>query len=1022
LVGRIAGALVLATLAFSTGSAAARDLLIVSIGDSVAAGEGVPDVPGFGHAVWQSVRCHRSARAGVALAAKQIEEDDNRGSVTFVNLACSGATVPAGLLGPYGGVEPPPGEPPLEPQVSVLNQIAARRPVDAVLVSIGANDIHFGEIVRFCSIVPARDCFTRPLPELFGGDGTRTVAEVAADSLSHLTRRYRRLAGRISPRIPASRVHIVQYFDPTHDAAGNTCKRILGSVTKPELEQAQSRMLSPLNEAVAVAASENGWDLVSGVAQLFREHGYCAGRQAWVTTLSRSFEGLGGTLKGRFLGTLHPNQAGHEATSTLISEALERDLFPGRVFPPRPLPKPAEEGDSGIVTWLLIVLAGAAALLLLGPGAVVLALGALTWALIGGLLWLGRETVSPLLLGLAAGALLLIVSRERTPTPRRIAGALKPLVSLAKTARPLLLPLLVVIAVGTVKFSPVVQVLAGAILLVLAWRLIVAPEAKKSEVEWGRRLAGKIALLSAIAIGLGAVVVFAARRVWDDNPYLQAIGDLASGLLLVAVVLWTFAFALRLFSFATTRVRAVLALAIGLALLILAMAVGVLPGKPAVHDAWPQLFTVFAGCALVLLASDMVLSARAGEGESRGKPTSKAAGGGKKKPLTSRVAELGFIAAAAAAVILAVSTGYGLIDAAEQGQPLNPPEDESAEAQALAPAATADDGNLELAKKYAPVLAFTKDERWAPIPVDSYVANATLSGPPGTPRKVSSLDELKACPLSAESWCYTLSIECESGDMPCAHGSPHTPGRLYRDGAVYVRVLNKGELPATEPQDVFAELGPYRAKLTTLIQYWYFYYYDEWEAPVFAGLLTQRHEADWEAVTLGLDGNRRPLFVADSAHCAGSWRPWKKIEASTLLPGPRIHPLVAAAEGSHANYADPNQRRSPDWASCAGAPAGITTALSYASNIRDKTEYGWLWYPPADADAWILARPDEPPMSFKGSWGADDRTTLRNFRSNPLGDPGHGPLSPPLQALWREPVKLIFCGKYTPRTCTRDGG
>ena len=58
-----------------------------------------------------------------------------------------------------------------------------------------------------------------------------------------------------------------------------------------------------------------------------------------------------------------------------------------------------------------------------------------------------------------------------------------------------------------------------------------------------------------------------------------------------------------------------------------------------------------------------------------------------------------------------------------------------------------------------------------------------------------------------------------------------------------------------------------------------------------------------------------------------------------------------------------------------------------------------------------------PPMSFKGSWGADDRTTLRNFKSNALGKPGHGPDSLPWQTLWREPVPLIFCGRYTPREC-----
>src|SRR4051794_22632409 len=42
-----------------TQSVRVSDWLIVSIGDSVASGEAVPDIPGFGHALWQSARCHR---------------------------------------------------------------------------------------------------------------------------------------------------------------------------------------------------------------------------------------------------------------------------------------------------------------------------------------------------------------------------------------------------------------------------------------------------------------------------------------------------------------------------------------------------------------------------------------------------------------------------------------------------------------------------------------------------------------------------------------------------------------------------------------------------------------------------------------------------------------------------------------------------------------------------------------------------------------------------------------------------
>jgi hypothetical protein len=69
-----------------------EDHLIVSMGDSMASGEGNPDTPGAYNvsidlhgdvsartvraAVWKDQRCHRSARSGPALAAKALEDAD----------------------------------------------------------------------------------------------------------------------------------------------------------------------------------------------------------------------------------------------------------------------------------------------------------------------------------------------------------------------------------------------------------------------------------------------------------------------------------------------------------------------------------------------------------------------------------------------------------------------------------------------------------------------------------------------------------------------------------------------------------------------------------------------------------------------------------------------------------------------------------------------------------------------------------------------------------------------------------
>lgn len=980
-----------------------RDWLIVAIGDSVASGEGVPETPSFfAPALWQSARCHRSSRAGFARAARQIEADDGHSSVTFVHLACSGAGVREGLLGSYDGAVPPRDEPPLAPQISTLEQIERKRQVDAVLVSVGANDVNFSGIATFCAQVRDDDCFSEPMPPRFGGDGVRTPREAVRNDLKALRRAYRRLGARLARVIPPAHVYISEYFDPTHDEHGATCDGFFGAIGKDEVEQALTRILAPLNAALRQAAEARGWTLVDGIAPTFRTHGYCAGRRAWVSTLEDSLSSLGG-IAGRHRGTLHPNAAGHEMIGVFVSSDLERDFFPDDDFPPRPFPEPAAEKESGLSPGLVVALVLAA--LLLGPGLVALAVACAPLILLGALLWWGLGTFTPFLLGAGLGVLFVA-------NPRGLAGlAAQPFLTLARTLRPLLLPLLVVIAVGAITFSLAAQLLITAALAVLAWRLILVPEKEKSEAELRPRrgLLGRVALQGGIAALLGLAVVVTGRLLGLDNPSLAAVDDLVSGLLLVALLLWVWAIALRLYSFATTLLRGLVSAALGLALLVVAVGGGVLPGKDVLAENWPLEAGILALAALLLLLLDAMLGLGAGRER---KPK-----GDERRGSTRRAADFGVGTAMAAAAVLAVSTIGGLIDADDRGEALNPPEEEVAEIRAPEPAKG--EGGMELARRYAPVLAFSDEERWAPVRVDSYVAEAKLSGPPKTRERVETIAELpSSCREVGRSSCYELTIECDRGDLPCAKGGLRAPGRLYRDGGVYVRVLRKGDPPAGEPRDVFARVGPYRHELETLIQYWYFYRFNEWRAPLFAGLLVQRHEADWEVVTIGFDEERKPLFVADSAHCAGSWLAWDEVEASTRLPGPRIHPLVAVAEGSHANYADPEDKRSPDWASCGGkTPAGATTALSYASNIRDKTEFGWLWYPPANG--WIPARPTEPPMSFPGAWGADDRILLRNFAVHVLHE-GEAPKSPPLQGSWQDPVQTIFCGSYQPKECVRD--
>jgi hypothetical protein len=181
-----------------------RDMLIVSIGDSYASGEGNPDVNRSGDqpAQWVDRRCHRSANSGPAQAAAALERADPHTSVTFLSFACSGATVNrvyraysdacpgdqptsdtyksdafdpykpgdpdrpigSGVVGSYQGAEPSSCSDfadHLPPQIEELARTVGDRRVDALIASAAATTSASGRPKRTLS-APATRCSRTP--------------------------------------------------------------------------------------------------------------------------------------------------------------------------------------------------------------------------------------------------------------------------------------------------------------------------------------------------------------------------------------------------------------------------------------------------------------------------------------------------------------------------------------------------------------------------------------------------------------------------------------------------------------------------------------------------------------------------------------------------------------------------------------------------------------------------------------------------------------------------------------------
>jgi hypothetical protein len=258
-----------------------RDVLIAGVGDSIAAGEGNPDRavrlsdigfcfrrflggdfgeywrPGrdsFGgnkscsveqgsdsgtdnwarqSARWESGSCHRSLYGYQMRTALGLAVENPHLAVTFVPLACSGATISAGVLAGQRIREcPSPGTGAACPgtvsaQISELTDVlaAARREradrqLDLVLLTIGANDVEFSGLVGNVIIQSTTERV------LFGrGNTIVSVADAQKILDEKLPGDFARLRAALKPLVGGnlSRVVFVSYGHPALAAPGIPC-------------------------------------------------------------------------------------------------------------------------------------------------------------------------------------------------------------------------------------------------------------------------------------------------------------------------------------------------------------------------------------------------------------------------------------------------------------------------------------------------------------------------------------------------------------------------------------------------------------------------------------------------------------------------------------------------------------------------------------------------------------------------------------------------------------------------------
>jgi lysophospholipase L1-like esterase len=296
-----------------------KDILIVSIGDSYASGEGNPVVPGyfgFESAHWayspdpamelENANAHRSTLAAPAQFALSLQKSNPHEAVTFVSVADSGASIAQGLLGPMPSIGDPSYTLPAE--LDEVKQIIGSHPINVLTLSIGGDDIEFS--TRIDQLINNTE---------LGSPSLSTIQSQVNADLATLPQQYAMLGQAINGLDPG-KVLITGYPDLTRNRQGKVAPIVflgLDIISAQDAKFAANSIIAPLDDAVDTAAQANGWTYVDDSAD-FRTHGYPS-TDSWIRDLNDSSE-----IEDSFDGAFHPNAAGHRDIAKRLLQAYEK--------------------------------------------------------------------------------------------------------------------------------------------------------------------------------------------------------------------------------------------------------------------------------------------------------------------------------------------------------------------------------------------------------------------------------------------------------------------------------------------------------------------------------------------------------------------------------------------------------------------------------------------------------------------------------------------------------------------------
>jgi GDSL-like Lipase/Acylhydrolase family len=281
--------------------------LVVSMGDSYASGEGAPELtdpkwpaPGL---------CHRSSRAAPAVAVQTLTTNNRRyyEGYQFVHTACTGAGV-------YDGILSAQAERNELAQITQVNQQTAGRTIDALVISVGGNDVGFGAIVNAC--VGADRCTQNATVQANWNSAAMALPAKYNDLIDAVQGYGDGNRPAVSLTTPVRDVYVSQYpRGMSTDGTPNWCNGAMwpdpvSGFVASESQWADETVVARLNTEVAnLVARANArpgahptWHVIP--APDFTRHGFCAGDR-WINTFTDSM-----TTQASYMGTFHPNRTG----------------------------------------------------------------------------------------------------------------------------------------------------------------------------------------------------------------------------------------------------------------------------------------------------------------------------------------------------------------------------------------------------------------------------------------------------------------------------------------------------------------------------------------------------------------------------------------------------------------------------------------------------------------------------------------------------------------------------------------